>query len=48
MSDEIMAVAILAGTCTVVLWAMIYQTFQVRELYKLFEAKVEEDKEKRK
>lgn len=46
MSDEIMAIAILAGTCTVVLWAMIYQTFQVRELYKMFATKVEEDKEK--
>lgn len=48
MSSEYMAIAILTGLCTVVLWGMIYQTLQVRELYKMFAAKVEEDKEKRK
>lgn len=48
MSNEYMAIAILTGLCTVVLWGMIYQTLQVRELYKMFAAKVEEDKEKRK
>lgn len=47
MSDEIVAIAILVGSMTVLLLAMMHQTFQVRELYKMFAAKVDEDRKKR-
>ncbi len=43
MSNELVALAILSIACMFLLLAMIYQTCQVRELYKMFSAKVDAD-----